>query len=330
MARGPSQSIRKLLWIILVGTFAMTAPVAFELSPVLLAAQQTSSQATTPTSDDWETVAGGKMSFDVTSVKLSDPSVHNSDSNMSFFGDRYPPSGGLFSARNQELSDYIAFAYKLTWIQSRMLNSTLPKWAAEAHYDIQARGPDGITKDQMRLMMQSLLVDRFGLKTHFESRETKIYALRLVKPGVTGPKFRPHTENPPCADPSTPVASAAGLNKTAAGFPMTCNTPIGFASANGAAYAGRNLAIEQIAEGLTIAPNGVPIDRPVVDQTGLTGKFDFILNYSPQWNTTAPQPDDNSPPLFEAMKDQLGLKLDAIAAPYRNLVVDHIEPPAPN
>src|SRR5690349_7851905 len=128
-----------------------------------------------------QTAAGGKLSFEIASVKQNFSSKQGSDSNVPLFGDRYPANGGLFLAVNQPLSNYLAFAYNLDITRARMLESELPKWALAGRFDIQARAPAGATKDQMRLMMQSLLADRFHLKAHLETRETKIYALELIR-----------------------------------------------------------------------------------------------------------------------------------------------------
>lgn len=281
-------------------------------------------------SSDWEKAAGGKTAFDVASVKKSAASAHGSDSNMAFFGDRYPPNGGLFSATNYALSSYIAFAYKLDLTHARMLDSELPKWAVGDRFDIQARGPTDVTKDQMRLMMQSLLADRFQLKAHFDTRDTKVYLLELVKPGVTGPKLQPHKDVPPCADASAPWTSNGELVVTPAGFPMRCGSPVGFSSPKGASYGGRDLAMQAIVDSLVIAPNNPRIDQPVIDKTGLTGQFDFILDYWPQWDITKPEPDNAGPSLFEAIKEQLGLKLEETTTPMETLIIDHVEEPSAN
>src|SRR5690348_3419158 len=143
---------------------------------------------------EWEKAAGGKMSFDVASVKRNVSSVQGSDYNVPFFGDRFPENGGLYSAKNNGLSSYIAFAYKLDRTQWRLLDAQIPKWAAVQRFDIEARAPAGTTKDQMRLMMQSVLADRFALEAHFATPDIAVYALELVKPGTTGPKLRAHTE----------------------------------------------------------------------------------------------------------------------------------------
>jgi bla regulator protein BlaR1 len=285
-------------------------------------------RAQTP-GEDWEKAAGGKMAFDVASVKANVGSDTSSDSNVPFFGERYPANGGLFSARNNVLSMYLAFAYKLSRTQFRLLDSEMPKWAAGQRFDIQARAPAGTTKDQMRLMMQSLLAERFQLKAHLEMRDTQVFALELVKPGVTGLKLRPHTDDPPCAGASTTISSGP-LGTTPLGFPLICGSPIGSVTPSGASYSGRNISLQAIAESFNIAPNNPRIDRPVIDRTGLAGNYDFVVNYWPQSNSTSPPPDDAAPVLFEALKQDLGLKLEATTAPFKTLVIDHVEEPTAN
>jgi bla regulator protein blaR1 len=278
----------------------------------------------------WQIDAGGKMSFDVASVKEDTVAgQQNRKVNVPFYGDAYSPNGGLFSATNYWLQQYIAFAYKLSLTQAIALE--LPKWAQEKRFDIQARSAAGITKDQMRLMMQALLADRFQLKAHFETKPTHVYALLLVKPGKTGPNLQPHSDDPPCPDPSAPFMSDAGLISTPKGFPVQCSGPISILTGNGAAtFGGRDQSMAALADWFCTAPN-FGIDRPVVDQTGLTGKFDFIMKYtSVPTSATNQVPADAGPDLHEALRDQLGLKLDAITAPFETLIIDHIDQPTPN
>lgn len=280
---------------------------------------------------DWEKAAGVKMSFDVASVKRNVSSIPGLVNwNVPLFGDDYPPNGGLFRAKNFGVSNYIAFAYKLSVAQSGIVESELPKWATSNRFDVEARALAGVSKDQMRLMMQSLLAERFQLKAHFEKRETHIYALMLIKPGVTGPKLQPHSPDPPCADPSSPSISGQSLVTTPAGFPARCGRPVALADSWNGTVGGRDVGMQMITEALAIAPNNPPLDRPVVDQTGLAGRFDFVMKYWPQWNNSGQAPADLAPTLLEALKDQLGLKLQATTAPYDTLIVDHIEEPSAN
>lgn len=96
---------------------------------------------------------------------------------------------------------YIAFAHKLTPTQELRAGTPadLLKWVGTDVFEIEAKAPiPNPTKDQMRLMMQSLLADRFQLKMHFETHEMPVYVLVLAKPGKLGPKLHPHEQGPSC------------------------------------------------------------------------------------------------------------------------------------
>ena len=159
-------------------------------------------QVAQPPTPQWQIDAGGKMEFDVASVKqdttpLSPQTVH---SNVPLGPqDMYSPTGGLLSATNFPLLQYMVFAYKLTSTQFQSVQSQLPKWATTNRYDIQARVAGNPTKDQFRLMMQALLADRFKLAIHYEIKQQPIFALVLDKPGKLGPKLQPHPADSPCS-----------------------------------------------------------------------------------------------------------------------------------
>jgi uncharacterized protein (TIGR03435 family) len=312
---------QNLLWAVLM-IAVLSTPLAFFANPPLLHAQTAV--------NDWQKTAGGKMSFDVASVKQN-TSHEQWTSNISFdTGDAPPANGGLLSATSLPLSVYIEFAYKLNLAQEIAVDSQLPKWASAEKFDIQARAPMGATRDQMRLMMQSLLADRFQLKTHFETRQTHVYALVLAKPGTTGPKLQRHSDDAPC----DPLASALGgptLLTTEAGFPRMCGSPISLLAYGAATYAGRDVSMDMLADHLITVPN-LAVDRPVLNRTGLTGNFDFIMKYSSAHPVSASNsaPDDSGPTFLEALKDQLGLKLETTTAPVDTLIIDHIEEPSPN
>jgi hypothetical protein len=145
-------------------------------------------QSQAQNSIDWQTRAGGKMALEAASVK---PSKGAYASNLPLTPwDDYAATNGLFRA-TAALSDYIQFAYEL-WpneLQSREL-SHLPKWVATDRYSIEARAATrNPAKYQMRLMVQSLLADRFQLTAHFDAREVPVLELRLAKAGQPGPKF---------------------------------------------------------------------------------------------------------------------------------------------
>jgi uncharacterized protein (TIGR03435 family) len=227
------------------------------------------------------------------------------------------------------------FAYKIPEPQGQAIQSQLPKWATTNRYDIEARASGNPTKNQVRLMMQALLADRFKLALHYETRQVPVFALVLDKPGKLGPRLQPHSENAPCPDWSaSPVPAPA---KTVdGGFPEICGwiTGAGQPSAPGRLRAGARAYLLAMFASWMGPADSRGIDRPVFDKTGLAGKFDFVIEYTPQFNESPPpgsfQPDPTGPTFVEALKDQLGLTLVPQTGPVDVLVIDHIEEPSPN
>jgi uncharacterized protein (TIGR03435 family) len=279
---------------------------------------------------EWQIAAGGKMAFDVASVKLYTGPFRPPNFPLDP-GDAYRPVGGRFSA-SFPLTTYIAFAYKLWFTpdQRQALLEHLPSWVGTDRFDIQARTEGNPTKDQMRLMVQFLLAERFKLAIHFESHVSPVLAMTLVKPGNTGPKFRPHSEGVPCeATPATNEPPTPGGKV----FPPVCDTYMLSMNPNAMAQAGaRNTTLALFAGSL---PGLGRLDRAVVDQTGLSGRYDFSLEWAPEPNRAAGTNGDApaeipGPNFLEAMRQQLGLKLEPAKAPLRVLVIDHIERPSEN
>src|ERR1700722_17510615 len=137
-------------------------------------APPTQSSATPLPPPQWQIDAGGKMEFDVVSVKQDtaamSPQTVNSNIPLGPL-DMFSPTCGLLSSTNWPLFQYMIFAYKLTGNQVQSVLSQLPKWAISDRYDIQARASGNPTKDQYRLMMQALLADRFKLAIHYETKD---------------------------------------------------------------------------------------------------------------------------------------------------------------
>lgn len=243
--------------------------------------------------------------------------------------DSYKPNGGLFFA-DFPLLTYIEFAYKL-WLtheQRQSILARLPKWVATDSFTIYARQAGNPTKDQMRLMMQSLLADRFRLAVHFETQQVSAFALTLAKPGKIGPSLRRHAEGPSC-DAPVPTSTRGPSASRPEVFPLECGVYGLSGGPDHTILAGsRNTTLELIAASLTSLPGG--LDRPVVDRTGLTGKYDFTIEWTPESNGPAAsagevRPDIQGTTFLEAVKEQLGLKLESTKAPLKVLVIDHVE-----
>lgn len=281
------------------------------------------------------------MTFEVASVKPSKGQFVPPNIGALNAGEAYRPTGGYFRA-DFPLWTYIQFAYKI-WPaedQGREVLAHLPKWATTDRYSIDARGAANATKDQMRLMVQSLLAERFKLAAHFETREFPAFALTLVKAGTPGPKLRPHAEGPPCNPAALDASTAARVihGDSAAGpenFPPLCDSLAVIRKSGGALMlAGyRNATMDMLAASLA---GFVGQGRPLIDKTGLEGRFDFTMEWAPE--TTGAPPSDTPPaasdPLgpttLQALRDQLGLKLESTRGPVRILVIDRVERPSEN
>jgi bla regulator protein blaR1 len=296
--------------------------------------------AQTPGDPDWQTAAGGKMAFEVASVKFAKPGTFTMPTFFLDQGDAKPPGGHFLGS--WPLAGYIWFAYKLDTFQSD-LRAQLPKWAKD-DYVIDAKADGNPTKDQMRLMMQSLLAERFKLRVHFETKEVPVLALILVKPGKLGPKLRPHSDGPPCPDsyemlnpfttPPPPLPKAGDV------WPPQCGTPGGFlGTTEGTRFGSRNTTMGLLAQDIYAQASRLgELDKPVVDQTRLEGRFDFILAlpagmislFPKPPDPDNPSPDPKGTPFLNAVREQLGLKLERSRGEVRTLIIDHVERPSEN
>jgi len=284
------------------------------------------------------------MSFDVASVK---PSTFTREASFPLDdGNAYVPDGRLVASF--PLWFYIRFAYKLGGsLQERAAAlAHLPKWVDSDLFEIEARAQGNPAKDQMRLMMQSLLADRFKLKVHFETNEVPVFALTLVKPGTLGPKLLPHQQGPPCPDSYTPPAAppSGGTFPSKDVFPPNCNSGQAWAR-NGVSQAGaRNVPMSYLANAIyNLGFQAGEVDKPVLDRTGLTGAYDYSIVYAPgsyvtytsgssiSWSPLLNVAAEPKGPLFlDAVRQQLGLRLEPSKGPIRSLVIDHVEKPTSN
>jgi uncharacterized protein (TIGR03435 family) len=300
------------------------------------------------------------LAFDVASVRPSKPGSPQHTNVPLDAGNVYSTispddartaAGGYLIATHQPLWRYISFAYKLSGTQELALRfnyfsglpkSGAPSWvtggfdvSADA-FDILARASSNPTLDQMRLMMKALLADRFHLVLHHQTAEAPIFALVLVHPGVPGPNLRPHPASDPCATPTPqpdqPAAPAKPqVSPSAVGdLPPVCGLIAHIPSSNSpqSAFGGRRIPLSLLATSLPTMTGMATISRPVIDQTGLTGLYDFTLHWA--FSTADTENGDNAASFHEALKNQLGLELKSARAPIDILIIDHIERPSEN
>jgi uncharacterized protein (TIGR03435 family) len=267
--------------------------------------------------------AAEKPEFEVASVKPNKSDAPPSSNNPLGPGNVYSPYGGFFRASNFPLYAYILFAYKIMGNQEQFLRTQMPAWVMTDRFDIEARAEGNPDKDQMRLMMRSLLADRFKLAIHYETRQVPVFALALLKAGRTGPTLQPHPEDSPCS-----IVPDASQNQVDGKFPALCSGLFGLSpTAPGRLRVGaRRVTMEFIANQLSAVGQ---LERPVIDRTGLNGSFDFALEWAPE-SRAEPEPDSSGPTFLEALKDQLGIKLESQKGPAEVIIFDHVEHPSDN
>ena len=219
-------------------------------------------------------------------------------------GKGFTVRGRQFATFNTTLNDLITFAYGL---HAKQIEGG-PDWLGKDKYDITAK-PDGEGQPndkQWRVMLQKLLADRFQLKFNRQKKDLPVYAIVIAKSGSKLTKSE--------GDPNgLPGLFFRGLGDLPA------------RNANMADFAG--------------LLQGAVLDRPVVDQTGLSGRFDFTLKWTPDesqftgMGVHVPAATDNPdapPDLFTAIQEQLGLKLESTKAPVDVLVIDNVQKPSSN
>lgn len=239
--------------------------------------------------------------FEVSTIKLSAPDSEGAHTGM---------RGGTFTASNVTLKTVLSHQAFAT-PEPRIVGG--PKWLDTAHFDVEAKmTPASIAQlqalppeqgmQQFQSMFQQLLADRFQLKTHWETRELPVYALVIANP-----KNAPILQ--PAKDPTHSGTSSGPGQLQAVSATLT-----------------------DIAEEMT-RDAASELGRVVIDKTGITGKYDIRLKWTPDTGTVSPTPNsDAAPPpsIFTAIQEQLGLKLEPSKGPVRVLVIDSVEMPTAN
>lgn len=199
-----------------------------------------------------------------------------------------------------------------------------PAWVDSATFDIQATTTDArpVSRASMKLMLQRLLEERFGLRMRREQRDLPAYALLLNRTdGRLGPQLTP-AEAKDCADLALDEARARRCG-WGVYFDKEAQLTVAYGS-----NADFTALVEHVA-----GPAVANLDRPVVDQTGVTGRFDYEVRFSIPAGRVSASPvaaAPAGPSLFTALREQLGLKLEPVTAPIDVLVIDAVHQPTEN
>jgi uncharacterized protein (TIGR03435 family) len=264
-----------------------------------------------------------KFEYEVATIKPSKPG--SVPGNYSF------PSDG-FKATNVTLQTLIEAAYHIGDDQI----SGAPKWLNSDRYDVEAKMDGSAAADLQKLsreeqnvarqqMLQALFADRLMLTIHRETKEFSVYLLVIAK---NGPKLQEAKPGDTYAD---------GI-KGRDGSPLEAGNTRTTGGRNARTLTAHAVPISTLTQ-LLLAYLG----RPVLDKTGLAGKYDFTLTWGPDDNRPpaltggasndgypSVASDSNGPPLLAAVQEQLGLKLESGKGPGEVIVIDHIERPSGN
>jgi uncharacterized protein (TIGR03435 family) len=270
------------------------------------------------------TVTGDKAAiYDVASIR---PSRIGSGGMISWY---YLPDG--LSAKNVTLQVLIQSAYGVEDYQI----SAAVKWLGTETFNVEAKVDNsvadklrGLTAEQRSVeeqpMLQALLADRCKLQLHRETKELPVYALIVAKDGPKIQEAKPGDTYP------NGIKGLDGIGRPGV-------TQFGWGLLRGQGVSMANLARKLSSRG--------NLGRPVVDKTGLTGKYDYTLKWTPDQGRSPmfkgpesgqqgvddrPSPESSAPSLFPAIQEQLGLKLESTKAPVEILVIDHVEKPSEN
>jgi uncharacterized protein (TIGR03435 family) len=202
-------------------------------------------------------------------------------------GSNFPRlKNGTLNAENVSLLMLLQAAYDLSAV--RIVG---PNWLNSDRYDVAGKSPQGVSDSELMPMLQELLRDRFRVSGHREMKEMPVYEMIVGKDGLKMSAF----------DPAHPLISPPNRN------------------GGGAMIVGSG-TMPQLARMMS-----GPAGRPVLDKTGLSGRYNYILSFTPLSAQADESASDSSPDLFTAVQQQLGLKLESKKEPIEILVIDHAE-----
>jgi bla regulator protein blaR1 len=345
MTRGAARKLdaRRKLVLGVAGFLAVAVPIGFGLSRPSPAPHSSSA------GDD---TAPSAPKFEVASIKPAKPGVRGR-----LFG--IPP--GRFTATNVTAKMLIEFAYNYKQPGIALRDDQIlggPKWINSESFDIEAKVEDSLVQqeenklpfdqwgDQIKLMVQSMLVERFKLKVTHQTKELPVYVLVVAK---NGPKLTKST---------VPPLGPFGAKPPGPGARRGPMIRIGWGQ-----LIGDGMSVDQLASALSDVP-GIG-GREIVNQTGLEGRYDVTLKWTPEGPRpmfggpgpgggpgtdegavvgqgpgsatneqptagTTPAADSSGPSIFTAIQQQLGLRLKPGKAPVGMIVIDHIEQPTAN
>jgi uncharacterized protein (TIGR03435 family) len=270
---------------------------------------------------------GPKPSFEVVSVKIAENCGNTAPGVRLKIpgGTRYEPGGRYITC--SQLKWIIMDAYQIDPFSQPTGG---PGWIDDDLFQIEAKAEGNPSKDQMRLMVQSLLEGRFKLKMHTEMKQTPVYLLVVAKDGHKLQLAKDEHGDLIVSLPSAEETQKKWeeMKKAKSFSPTDLAIPGGYSivgKSSGFEFTGKALSMEKFATALFSNVGR----RRVIDKTGLTGLYDIRLVFADPFNVTAAA-ESPAASIFTAIREQLGLRLEESQAPFDHFVIDSLEKPSEN
>jgi uncharacterized protein (TIGR03435 family) len=297
----------------------VTIAIAASALIVTLSPLQAVTRASATTAADQSPVAGAVPQFEVATIRINrsgEPRARHT----------IVPASGRLTITNISVSALIQEAYGVPLVLASQLVNNMPDWARTMRVDVVAKAASPTPVATLQRMLQPLLAEYFKLAVRREPRDMDVFAMVVANPGRLGPQLRRNDDA--CDDT---VGAADGFARAPEGAPNQKGT-CGILPGGAGRIVARALDMPGLAAFIGTAPG-----RMVIDRTGITGRFDIDLTYTPSLFTAealaqrpgaAPPPgvDPSGPPLITALREQLGLRLDPVRAPVEVLVIEHADP----
>jgi uncharacterized protein (TIGR03435 family) len=266
--------------------------------------------------------AAQSSTFAVASIKQS-----AAPTGGSIFVDHGPRPGGQWFAQNTPFIDILRAAYPAFSLPGQIVGG--PDWVRAQRFDINARAEGEPPPESMTAMLRQLLADRFRLKVRTEPREVDVYALVVDRADRLGPGMKASTTDCRAIEEARKKAAQSGTPPAPAAPKPGLRPECGMLSMNMNCV--QRLAAGSMPVSAITTPIQATVGRPVVDRTGLAGRWDIELQYACAAGLQVAQDQPNAPAsVFAALQEQLGLKLESRKEKMDVLVIDQVQMPTPD
>jgi uncharacterized protein (TIGR03435 family) len=264
--------------------------------------------------------------FEVASIKVGPPPTATPGGGVTLMVGAGPRPGGRWVAQNATLAILLQAAYGGFSLPGQIVGA--PAWAGATRFDINAIAAGDPPRTQMSEMVRRLLAERFKLKVRAETREVDVYALVLARrDGTLGPGLRPSAIDCEALEAARARGEALSASPSSPDAPPPCSMSSRFVPPSAQRHIATAMPISAVVETAQYVTG-----RPVIDRTGLTGRFDIDYEYARRLPGASDVIDTpgGAASIFTALQERLGLRLESGKGRMDVLIIEHVEMPTPD